>query len=69
LRGLGELLEEALESLPSMPYDVLLLEPFAVQFRYDLRESLGEDEKAAIRESVELLGGYVLRRVLELQEV
>ncbi len=52
-----------------MPYDVLLLEPFAVQFRYDLRESLGEDEKAAIRESVELLGGYVLRRVLELQEV
>jgi HEPN domain-containing protein len=69
LERLAEALEESSETLPKMPYDVLLLEPFAVQFRYDLGASLGEEEKAAIRESVAILGDYVVKRIVALEEL
>jgi len=46
LEKLAEILEQAAERLPEMPYDLLLLEPFAVQFRYDIGDSLSEEERS-----------------------
>jgi HEPN domain-containing protein len=36
LEKLQDLLEESNELLPDLPYDLLDLEPFAVEFRYDV---------------------------------
>jgi len=67
LERLAAALEESSETLPNMPYDVLLLEPFAVQFRYDLGASLGDEEKVAIRESLAILDDYVVKRILAIE--
>ncbi len=67
LEKLAEILEDASETLPDMPYDVLLLEPFAVQLRYDIGESLPEEEKVSKRESVSILGTHIVQRILALE--
>jgi HEPN domain-containing protein len=67
LEKLAEILGECKETLPGMPYDVILLEPFAVQLRYDIGESLPEDDKIAIRESVAILHAHVVSRILVLE--
>jgi hypothetical protein len=53
--------------LPDTPYDVLLLEPFAVQLRYDIGDSLPDEDKVAIRDSVATLRVYVIQRILSLE--
>jgi HEPN domain-containing protein len=67
LERLIDLLEECGESLPPTPIDLILLEPFAVQLRYDLGASLSEVERVSIRESVGILETFVLSRILEIE--
>lgn len=68
LKKLLSLLSECGETLPVVPYDLLLLEPFAVELRYDLDTELGEAERVRIRESVALIRKHVLARVLQMEE-
>jgi HEPN domain-containing protein len=67
LEKLGEILEDSQETLPDMPYDLIQLEPFAVQLRYDIGESVAEEDKVAIRESVAILRAHVINRILTLE--
>jgi HEPN domain-containing protein len=55
------------EVLPTLPYRLLLLEPFAVQHRYDLNDALSEHERRLMRESVVKLREHVVARILELE--
>jgi HEPN domain-containing protein len=68
LEKLSDILMECGESLPSMPYDPIQLEPFAVELRYDLGGTLSDEEKKEILESLVILREYVLERVLELEK-
>lgn len=67
LERLSEILVAAGETLPKTSYDLLDLEPFAVEFRYDVGGSLSEEEKTGIRESLRLTREYVLERILVLE--
>ena len=62
LRAMGEV-------LPNLPVQLSLLQPFAVQFRYDEGASLTEDERTAIRETVDSFQDFVLKRILEIEAV
>ena len=55
------------EQLPTLPYSLLLLEPFAVQHRYDLSDPLLESERQGMRETVVTLREHVVARILELE--
>ena len=55
------------EKLPMVPYDLLDLEPFAVQLRYDFGTELSDMERVAIRETVVTLREHVIARILELE--
>jgi len=67
LEKLADLLADCHEALPDTPYDVLLLEPFAVQLRYDIGDSLPDEDKVAIRESIVTLRLHVIQRILSLE--
>ena len=67
LEQLADLLAQSNELLPSLPYDLLDLESFAVEFRYDAGGSLQENERIVIRESVTALREHVIARILEIE--
>jgi len=67
LEKLANLLDECGEVLPVTSYDLITLEPFAVQLRYDVGGHLSESEKVLIRESVAVLRGHVYARILSLE--
>ncbi len=67
LELLKDLLDEASEPLPELPYDLLDLQPFAVDFRYDVGGRIREADKVLIRESVAALRKHVIVRILEIE--
>jgi len=67
LEQLADLLIAANETLPSLPCDLLDLEPFAVEFRYDVGAVIADAEKAVIQESVAALRKHVIARILEIE--
>ncbi len=69
LAKLMEKLTECLEMLPSLPFNLINLEPFAVQFRYEEGPPLTDSERREIRESVSILRHHVVSRILELERL
>jgi hypothetical protein len=67
LEKLVDLLAECHEELPATPYDLLNLEPFAVEHRYDVGGSLTADDRTAVRASVAILREHILARILEIE--
>ncbi len=63
-----EVLDDLGEKLPALPYDLLDLEPFAVELRYDIRGDLSEAEMRSIKQTVVCLREHVLVRILELEQ-
>lgn len=55
------------ETLPSVPYDPLLLMPYAVHLRYQYGAALTERERQDIQDSVSLLREHVVGRILKLE--
>lgn len=67
---LAELEERLLaygEKLPELPFDPMLLMPYAVKFRYFGRASIDEITRASIRQSVALLRTHVVSRILQIE--
>jgi len=67
LEKLGDLLTECKEALPQVPYDLLNLEPFAVEHRYEVGGSLTEADRIVIRESIAILREHIVARILEIE--
>jgi len=67
LEQLAELLAQFDELLPSLPYDLLDLDPFAVELRYDVGNSILESERIVIRETVGALRKHVIARILDIE--
>jgi HEPN domain-containing protein len=67
LKTLIRLLQDEGDQLPKLPYDLLRLEPYAVQLRYDFGAGFDEAEKAEIIESVRTLRGFGLARILAIE--
>ena len=67
LKYLMEGVSERDGALPSMPYDLLRLQPFAVQLRYDYGPGLSDAAKTAIRQSIAILRSHVLARIEALE--
>lgn len=55
------------EIFPSLPFGLLQLEPFAVEFRYYPKGSLSENDRPSLIASLQLLASFVTRRVQELE--
>jgi HEPN domain-containing protein len=69
LEKLIDVLDECGEKLPSTSFDPILLEPFAVQLRYDVGAHLSESEKLDVRESVAVLDAFVVIRILDIERM
>jgi hypothetical protein len=67
IEQLADLLTLSNEILPILPYDLLDLEPFAVELRYDTGGSLQEGERIVSRQSVATLREHVIARILEIE--
>jgi hypothetical protein len=68
LEKLLKLLAESGETLPALPHNPLLLEPFAVTFRYEFVDPFDEAMRQTMRLSVALLREFVLERILTLEQ-
>jgi hypothetical protein len=67
LKILIRLLHHAGDPIPVLPYEILRLEPYAVQFRYDFSATFDVAEKAAVIETVQKLRAYGLARILAIE--
>jgi len=67
LAELMKLLAVHQETLPAVPFDPLLLMPYAVHLRYQYGVGLTQRERQDIQESVVALREYVVARILELE--
>ncbi len=67
LDRLTTLLQSYGEQLPQLPFDLLLLQPYAVQFRYDEGASLDEEERPTMRQAVADFQHFIVTRILELE--
>jgi len=67
LKTLIKLAEGCGERFPMFPYDPLLLEPYAVQNRYDFGPIIDENERTDIRSTLALLRGFVASRSLDIE--
>ncbi len=67
LEKLIDLVELAGDRLPTLSYDLLKLDPFAVTFRYDVGGSLDAADQADIKKAVQELREFVVRRVLAIE--
>ena len=55
------------EQMPVLSYDLLRLQSFAVESRYDDGDSLTAAQRVAIREAVLVYNQHVLARILEFE--
>ena len=69
LEKLSELLIQFNESIPVLSYDLLNLEPFAVEHRYDMGGRMTESDRILVRESVATLRDHVILRILEIEAI
>ena len=67
LRKLVELLGDVSETVPLPPEMIALLQPFAVETRYDFGDPLTERDRTAIQAMVAALREHVVARILELE--
>ena len=67
LERLRDVLLDLGEVLPAIPFSLKSIEPYAVQMRYELMDSLSNPDRRSMAETVAIVREYVMRRVLELQ--
>ena len=62
-----ELLRTCAEEMPSLPYDLRELQPYAVDLRYDEGEPLSTEEREQMKQAKLMLNTHVLERILECE--
>ena len=56
------------ESFPTLPYDILRLEPYAVQFRYDFGTPFDDAERSGVIAAVQELRAFGIARILTIED-
>ena len=76
LSSLVRIIKATGENFPAFAVPLSLLQPYAVQFRYDTGCTLTEEERSAVRqtalaltETALALNEYVLARILEIEAI
>ena len=67
LSTLVRIIKAAGETFPIFAVPLSLLQPYAVQFRYDTGSTLTEEERSAVQQTALALNDYVLTRILEIE--
>ena len=69
LSALMRLLRTCDELLPELPYELVRLQPYAVEMRYEFGGEIDEAEREAIRVALTRFRHHVLERSLQLEEI
>ena len=67
LSSLVRIIKAAGEPFPDLPVPLSLLQPYAIQFRYDVGATLTEEERQSVRRTVLAFQDFVLARILKLE--